>query len=362
MTVMKKNGNAAMKNGSAAERAVALVNEVLDAIRRAEGAPDSPMNELHPANVRRDYRRIASRLRKGKLEPRYQNLHTPEELADILERTARRDEMVEQGLEDFKRLSLKLDRVLQEDVPGVISAIRALAREAERAAEQAGPDSEAARRHQRFQFLGWYGQQWHSRHRHEASPAPRPMPPLSMDPSVEARFEAAAAEILDAPPPGEAVMTIPPDGRDFGRGRVLMRIGVGEASWVGSFACGHTRASTVLMMPGDQHLFVVAAGAGYVIDRKSRTLVGRAGLDVARVLSDESWTLFVVVHDSVSLEAFGTGGCYLWRTNPIGCGIRKVSVTRHRIVGEAWQVFARGWIGFAVNAATGEVSFGSGRR
>jgi hypothetical protein len=309
--------------------------------------------------VRRDYRRIASRLRKGKLEPRYRNLHTPEGLADILERTARRDEMIEQGLEEFRRLSLELGSVLEENDPDVLRAIRALVRETARAAEEQGPGSEAARQYRCFQFLRSFGLQWHAHHRRGTFPASRPMPPLAMDPSVEARYEATAAEILD-PTPGQAVPAIPPDGRCFGWGRLLLRIGVGEASWICCFARGQMGLSTVSMMPGDRQLFVSATGAGYIIDRESRMLVEQVGTDVARVLLDESRTVFVIDHKGVFLEAFGRSG-RLWKTKRIGCGgFRNLTLTAERLAGEARQPYPKGWAGFSVEVATGEVQFGAG--
>ena len=66
--------------------------------------------------------------------------------------------------------------------------------------------------------------------------------------------------------------------------------------------------STIVMMPGDKHLFVSAKGAGYIIDLKSRTLVEEIGTDVAGVMGNEPRTVFVVDHNGMSLEAFGKTG------------------------------------------------------
>src|SRR5882762_10436137 len=98
-----KNGNAS----SASERAVALINEALEALQRAEKAPDSPVTTFAPLKLRRQLRRRAEMLRRGKAQPRYGNLHSAEQLADIYERTVRRDEMFERHMRDFKGISRK---------------------------------------------------------------------------------------------------------------------------------------------------------------------------------------------------------------------------------------------------------------
>jgi hypothetical protein len=248
----------AMKNDNASERAAALVHEALDVLQRAANAPDSPVNTFLPAKLRRGFRRAAERLRRRKAQPRYRNLHTSEELADVYERTVQRDEILEQALRDFKRITLDLGRVLEENGPEVGKAIGTLLMEVKRSAEEHGPGSEAARRYRHLQFLAWFGRQYHSRKRRQRVPAPWRVP-LVPDSSVEARNQETAAELLASPPSsGEAVIAIPPDGRDSGRGRIFLRIGVGEGSWIGSFERGHKSVSTIFMMPDGKHLFVSA--------------------------------------------------------------------------------------------------------
>jgi hypothetical protein len=82
MTVMKKD--------DASQRATALVQEAIDVLQRTGNASDSPVNAFLPAKGRRELRRSAARLRQQKVEPRYKNLHSAEELAGIYERTAQR--------------------------------------------------------------------------------------------------------------------------------------------------------------------------------------------------------------------------------------------------------------------------------
>jgi hypothetical protein len=131
---------------------------------------------------------------------------------------------------------------------------------------------------------------------------------------------------LDAPPPGETVIYIPEEGKDSGRRRILLRIGLDEMSWIGSFEAGSMSGSTVQLMP-DCHLFVSAEGAGYIIDWRSLTLVATIGTEVEEVIGFPM-KLFIVNH-SVSLERFGTKG-RLWKTGRISSGgfrVRQACVT-----------------------------------
>jgi hypothetical protein len=346
--------NDVLKNENASECAVALVNEALDVMRRAERAPDSPVNTFLTGDMRRKCRRAARLLREQKMQPRYKNLHSAEELAGFYERAAQRDEIREKAKKDLHRISLEIKRIRREKAAEVDQAMVMLVDEAVRLAEEHGPDSEAAQRFRLMQFLGWFGQQARDHRRKRRAPFRWRVSP-ARDPSIQVRYELTAAEILDSPPSDEAVIAIPPEGRDSGRPRVFLRIGLGDASWVGSFEIGHMNVGTVTMMPDDKHLFVSAKGAGYIIDLKSRTLVETIGTEVAGVMSDYSTTVFVVDHNGMSLEAFGRSG-RLWKTDSISSGgFREMAVTETTFTGEARQ--ASGWTPFSVDLATGEVRF-----
>jgi hypothetical protein len=148
------------------------------------------------------------------------------------------------------------------------------------------------------------------------------------------------------------------EGSDSGRERAYIRIGLGEASWIGSFEIGHTKIGSISMMPDDKHLFVSAKGAGYIIDLKSRTLVEQIGTHVAFVWTDAARTLLMVDHNGMSLELFGRSG-RLWKTDTISAGgFREISLGDDSIAGEARQVSA--WVRFSVELATGEVRFEDG--
>ena len=350
-----------MKQENASERAVALVQQYLDVLQRAQQAPVSPVNTSIPANLRREYRRRAVRLRKGQAQPRYENLHTAEQLADIYERTIRRDEILEDVSRDLRRIGLDLKRIIETNGDEVGEAIQALIGETKKAVEQDGPDSDAAQRYRLMQFLGWSGRQYLTNKRRKKAPPPSLIPVVA-DPSTQARYEASAAEVLpSAPSSDEAVINIPPDGREFGQGRMFIRIGTGERSWIGSFARGHAPVSTIFMMPDDRHLFVSADGAGYIIEAASRTLVETIGTEVAGVMRNEPMTLFVVGHRNMSLEAFGRTG-RLWKTDPIGSGgFRAMVITDTELLGQARYACLGKWVGFSVKLATGEVELGRWR-
>jgi hypothetical protein len=308
-----------MKNDNPSERAVALVHEAIDVLLRAGQAPDSPVNTFLTATLRREFRRGAVRLRQRKAQPRYTNLHTSDELADVYERTVQRDEVLDRGVEQFKRITRDLGLLLEENGAEVEKAVETLVVEAQRSAAEHGPGSDAAQRYRYLRLLAWFSQQSHVHRRRQRVP-PRWRFPLAEDPSIETRNQMIAAESIDSPPSsGEAVIAIPPEGMDSGRGRIFLRIGIGDASWIGSFERGHANVSTVSMMPDGKHLFVSAGGAGYIIDAKSRTLVETIGTEVTGVMVDHPRTVFIVDHNGLSLEGFGRSG-RLWKTDAIGSG------------------------------------------
>ena len=347
-----------MNDDNASERAVALVHQYLDLLRRAEDAPASPVNTFQTAKRRRALRREAARLRQGKTEPRYKNLYTAEQLAALYERTAQRDELFEQSVKDFKRIAREIERIREEHPAELQEAMVGLVAEAQQSAEDQGPGSEAARRYRNVLRLAWLGHQRHSHRRRQRTPVPRPID-MAPDPSFVKRLEKAAAELLTSPPsPDETVIAIPPQGQDSGRGRIFLRIGIGPASWIGSFERGPLKVGiTVALLPDGKHLFVSAAGAGYIIDAKSRTLVETTGTEVVGIMQDEPLTLFVVNHNGMSLEAFGRNG-RLWKTGTISFGgFRRLALTDDELVGEALHPTPAGCARFSVNLATGAVAF-----
>jgi hypothetical protein len=344
-----------MKDDNVSERAATLLHKALDVLQRVENAPDSPVNTFVPGKMRHLLRRGAERLRRGEAQPKYQNLFTAEQLADIYQQTIQRDEIREQTVADFVRIGREIARAIQEDGPEVRKTIEAIYLETLWAARENGPDSEAAQRLRQLRSLVRIAKQSGVDRRRQKHSRPFVR---TYSHEAEGRLPLIPAEVLFSPPLDEAVIAIPPDGLDSGRPRVFLRIGLGEGSWIGSFEIGHMSVSTISIMPDGKHLFVSAEGAGYIIDLKSRTLVETIGTDVARVIVEESGTLFIVDHNGTSLEAFGSAG-RLWKTDAIGSGgFREILFTDRGIIGEARH--PSGWTAFSVNE-TGEVRFHDAR-
>lgn len=345
-----------MKNEDLAEHAMALVKKVIDMMRASDDLPTSPLRSFHSAPERRELRRHAARLRKGQVAPRYKNLFTgPAQLADILERAARRDEMLEAARGEFYRTATELRRIARLNDPAVQEAYAALCAEMWQAAVEQGPFSEAARRYMHLVRLGGSGPHFRTDVRRQRRLG---APPMDEPSDLEKLFELAAAEVLDAPPSDGAPVVQIPEGRDFGKGRVLIRIGLNERQWTGSFARGNRLGITCTPMPDREHLFISADGAGYVIDAKTHALVTEAGRDVVGVLLNKARTLFVVVHDDRVLEAFDATGS-LWITRPVSAGgFRNIKYTDHVLMGESQHPLRAGWMPFEVSLATGEARFG----
>jgi hypothetical protein len=138
------------------------------------------------------------------------------------------------------------------------------------------------------------------------------------------------------------------------------RIGLGNASWIGSFEIGHTKIGSISMMPDDKHLFVSAKGAGYIIDVKTHTLIEQVGTHVAFVWVDAANTLLMVDHNGMSFEMFGKSG-RLWKTDTISAGgFREISIEDGFIAGEARRGSGERWVRFSVDVVTGEVRFEDG--
>ncbi len=309
-----------MKTRHSSPRTAALVEELIAIIERLENAPESPIATFLPMKARRTARRNAVQLGKGQLVPSHPELHSPQQLADYLRRAADRDEIVERAGPHLLRLGRELNQVVAEERQAAIKTFNAIFNEAAEGYRMYGPDSIPGRRYQRLMFFVSIGTEVEKGDRRQKKRSfADVIPGLRRDPSNQARWEATAAELLTSPPAGEPVFSFPSEDAATGRARILIRIGVRNAAWVGSFERGDKGPSTVQAMPGDKHLFVSAAGAGYVIDAPSRTLVEKIGDDVVGTIRDEHRTLFVVNHDDVSLEAFDAQG-RLWKTAPLGAG------------------------------------------
>jgi len=344
------------------ERAVAIINEAIDALQRGADAPESPIKKFHSREERSVLRRDAIRLRRGQLQPQYGNVVSPGELADILELTIRRDETIETAHADLRRALEKLERLIEEEGNAVRDTFYAMLREAEEEAIVQGPDGEAARRVVHMRFIIEIAKKGDAQYRRKSATPIRIGPPLSKNPFADRISEAfirmMAAQVIDSAPAGEAVLTFPADGGDAERGRLLIRIGLGNDSWVGSFQRGDTDHSTVQLLPDGNHLLVTAGGAGYILDLQSRALVERIGDDIVSVGDAYNRSVYFVNHGDRSFEAFGIPG-RLWKTGDIGCGgFRGLDVEGETFIGEARRsAEPEEWARFSVSLRSGEVSW-----
>jgi len=338
-----------MRNQHVFDRAVALLNELVDAYLPVEKAPAFPLDRRTTGKDRRLYRRMADRLRRGKQKPVFETLYTPGQLASLLEGIARHDDLRDQTLKASSRIGPQIGALMREDAVAVREAFDAVFRDTYRLAEEQGPDSEAAARWRTLQgFNRAAGVVMEDRRRGIKDPPSRD--PLRRIPLVP-------AEVLEDAPEGAEIIAISAENDETESERMLVRIGLGASSWIGSFACGEVPFSTMFIMPNGKHFFVSACGAGYIVDLESRTLVERTGTDVVGVHRDALMTIFLIEHND-GLEAFGVVS-RLWKTGPLGAGgLRNIGIMEDCIVGEARQASGE-WLAFAVNVATGDVVLGT---
>lgn len=349
-----------MKKKYESERTAALVEEVIAILERLENAPESPLTTFLPTKLRHKARRTAKRLRKGQLQPRHPNINTSDSLATVFEQAAERDEIVEGAGPELIRIGRELRRVAAEEGQAAINTFNVIFNEAAIGMRIYGPDSVPGQRYRRLMFFVSNGAELEQQERRQKKRSLADViPGLRRDPSTQAIWEATAAEFLTEVPAGERVFSFPAESAGAERGRVLMRIGIRNASWIGSFARGNQGPSTVQPMPGNKQLFVSAAGAGYIIDACSRNLVEKIGDDVVSVWRDESGEVFLVNHDDRSFEAFGSAG-RLWKTDAISCGgFQNLTLDQDELAGEARLCSEPEWVAFSVDLATGQVSWGS---
>jgi len=344
------------------ERAVAIINEAIEAFQRGSDAPESPIKKFHTREERAVLARLAKRIRKGQVHSPYSNVVSDGDLADVYELTIRRDEIIEQAQADVRRALEKLMRLIEEEGHAVRDTFYIMLRETEEEARVHGPFSDAARRVGHMRFIIEIAKKGAAQYRrNEDKPIPI-APRLSKNPFADGITDLilgmTAAEVIDTPPEGEPVVAFPPHGGDPARPRLLIRIGLNEHSWVGSFEQGDTEHCTVQMLPDLMHWLVTANGAGYIIEVPSRKLVERIGYDITSVGDAYNRSIYFVNHGERSIEAFGIPG-RLWKTAPIGCGgFRDLTVDGATFVGEARKsAEPEEWRRFSISFLTGEVSW-----
>lgn len=288
---------------------VALLQEALEVAEQIRNAPESPVTSYLSAALRRVFVRNAKRLRLGKLQPRYANLFTPEELAAIYELTAARDRQIERGLAKLKRITEEIDRVIEYRKDELEAEMRIVYAVAQQRALEDGPDSKAGEFFRVFNELIVRGAELRTLERRQKDlPPQEPFILPGADPDRRERAWISAAEVLhDAPQPDERVLHFAADTVAPVEPPVIIRIGIDPRSWVGSFQRGTTGYCTVQLMPDGAHLLVVIYGAGYIIEAVTRSLARVAGTDIVEVTRDEAG-LFIIERAGGYLETYGTSG------------------------------------------------------
>jgi len=331
------------------DRAVAIEARYRQLVAEIEQLPKVPIIAFLDAEMRRQYRRFAARLRAGKVEPRYPNLFTREQLADICERACARDEFLEKAFKELNELRDELRALLAETDAELAQQTTAEILRVKDAAQWLGPDSEAAQRYGEAQRLRRQGQRRRNHARKHERPEVTALP--GADYETHLRHWLSAAELLpDGPPVGEEVHRYP---EGAGEDRIVIRIGIAEHSWVGSFEPGLTDYTTVQLMPDNRNLLVVANGAGYIVEVITNAPIAEVGRDIAVVVCDESSPLLLIDHGGTSLEAFGPEG-RMWRTGAIGYGgFREFGITDGALSFEAQQADGE-WAEVGLDLSTGQ--------
>jgi hypothetical protein len=339
---------------------VALLQEAYEVMEQIRNAPRSPITSFQPAKVRRVFRRNAKRLRRGSLQPRYPNVRSPDDLVTILERTADRDETIEFGFLKLKQILEEVTRVREYQAAEMEEGMRLAYQLAWQRAQEDGPESKAADFLRLFDEMIVRGNELRTlkRRDREADPPIEPFPLPGADPALELRDAIIAAEILGEPPDtGEPVLRFSSSAADTTAPPLILRIGLEEKAWVGTFQRGTTNCCTVQLMPDGAHLLVIACGAGYIVEAVTRSLAAQSGTDIMQVIIDRDAGFLFVDHAGAYLEGFGTGG-RLWKTGRIGAGgIRNFELGDGELFGETRQGSSPDWIEFSVDLATGEVSW-----
>ena|SRR5438270_4088775 len=338
---------------------VCLLAEALEVIETIRNAPESPVTSYLPAEVRRTFRRNAGRLRRGRLHPRYANRYSAEELAAILESAAKRDEKIEQGFVKLTRIEQEIRRVFAYQRAEIAEGTTIVYRFAQQRAQEDGPESQAADFLRLFQEMIAKGVELSTEKRRQkdlAPPEPFRLPGADPD-RVERDWISAAEIVAGAPRPGERVLHFATDTAVSDEPPLILRIGIGDRSWVGSFPRGITEYTTVQLMPDGAHLLVVARGAGYVVEAVTRSLAREAGKDIMDVLLDEEAGLLILDRGDVYFEAFGWSGP-LWKTGRVGSGaFRNLEFGDGAVSGETQHGSEGEWTAFSVDVGTGEVSW-----
>jgi len=205
-----------MKNNNVYERAIALLEEMLDLMAQIENAPDRLFPQYLPGKERRLLKRRAERLRSGKARPRHENLFSGPDLAQLYEDTVAANELREKTGPAFEKNFNAMGALTREDGPAVKQALDDFFLDALARKREEGPGSEGERRWNHLQFFVGFINSCRTDNRREK---PGQMP----QPKQKAIVPLVPAELLSSAPRDEPVILIPAE--DSGRERMFIRIG-----------------------------------------------------------------------------------------------------------------------------------------
>lgn len=147
-----------MKKKYPSERAAELFNKAIEALKRIEEAPYSPIGKSHNAKERRELRRNVLQLRRGQTVPQFAGVKRADEFADILLVTIERDQIVEDASRDFKSVEKELDQIARKDGEACGDTFKMMYDEAVEGALRNGPASEDAQRVRLMHLIASLGQ------------------------------------------------------------------------------------------------------------------------------------------------------------------------------------------------------------
>jgi hypothetical protein len=129
-------------------------------------------------------------------------------------------------------------------------------------------------------------------------------------------------------------------------------------AWVGNFQRGLSSYDAAHLHPNSRDLIVVAGGQAYIVEPKSRHLIGTFGAQISwsQPFVEHQLLLF---HNGLWLDAYGFAG-QLWQTRRLSWdGVRVQSIEWPWLNGEAWTFDGDRWVSFALDLRSGDASGGS---
>jgi hypothetical protein len=160
------------------------------------------------------------------------------------------------------------------------------------------------------------------------------------------------------PPYGPPALSFPRP-HAFQEGFVLEFTADNSEAWVANFAMPRPDGfSAVYQEFGPRAVFIVAGGAGYVVDCEERRLVREINGPI-----DQCWyqpeLRALVFSDGLGFECFD-GRRTLWRSPRVSWdGIRNIDCSDMIVTGEAYDPFSDSWVPMRLDLNDGKLSGGS---